>query len=307
MKKLINFLIIFLIIILCFFYHKQIASFIINYIIAPKQEVNYKANSYMLNNNFSYLQIDDNFIPHNKKDIMNIFYTRLNEGVDEFYFYCDDKYKYCLDDVKKLTNNEEILSEINNFVHPFNSYSKLSINFDHFGKVRVNIKRLYSEAEIKAINNKIDEIVKNYINDNMSVKDKIKIFHDHIINNSLYDSEKAEAITHGHPLPTTYESQKAYGPLLQGMAICSGYSDSMAIFLDRLGIPNYKISSSNHIWNLVFIDNAWYHIDLTWDDPVTSDHSNIIIYDFFLINTNTLQSIDLTQHNFDKNIYKEAN
>ena len=90
------------------------------------------------------------------------------------------------------------------------------------------------------------------------------------------------------------------------MGICGGYSDAMAIFLTRFGIENYKIASSNHVWNLVKVNENWYHLDLTWDDPVTSDGSDAIIDDFFLIDTYTLQNRDLTQHSFNRSIYQEA-
>ena len=80
----------------------------------------------------------------------------------------------------------------------------------------------------------------------------------------------------------------------------------MKLFLDRLHIPNYKISSENHIWNLVKLDNEWYHLDLTWDDPVTSTGEDVLEYDYFLITTDELEKLETDQHIFDKNIYTEA-
>ena len=307
MKSLFNFLVVASIVIFTFLYHEQITDFIINKIIAPKETVEYKANNYTAKNNYGYLQINDSFFPKTRQDIMNIFYTRLDQGVDEFYFYCEEEYPTCINDVKEITNNQSILSEINNFLHPYNSYNKLSIAFESFGKIKVNITKLYSNEEITIINQKVDEIINSYINDNMTTRDKIKAIHDYIINTTKYDSKKAEAIKNGNPLPTEYEAQKAYGPLIQGMAICGGYSDAMAIFLDKLGIANYKVASSNHVWNLVYINSNWYHLDLTWDDPVTADGTDTIIYDFFLINTASLHTLDLTQHQFNANVYQEAN
>ena len=80
----------------------------------------------------------------------------------------------------------------------------------------------------------------------------------------------------------------------------------MKIYLDRLGIPNYKISNNNHIWNLVYIDGKWLHLDLTWDDPVTSDGSNILLDRFFLITNSELQKLDSNGHKFDEKYYPEA-
>lgn len=58
------------------------------------------------------------------------------------------------------------------------------------------------------------------------------------------------------------------------------------------------------------MDEKWQHIDLTWDDPTTSNGKPILIHDFFLIDTSELERISNklknNQHVFDKNIYIEA-
>ena len=140
----------------------------------------------------------------------------------------------------------------------------------------------------------------------MSNYDKIKTIHDYIINNTVYDNIKGDFVLGKSNTDSIYKSHKAYGPLLQGYAICSGYSDAMAIFLNKMGIPNYKISSNNHVWNLVYLDNQWLHLDLTWDDPIVSTGENKITHNFFLIDDNALKEKNTEQHQYDTNIYKEA-
>jgi len=78
----------------------------------------------------------------------------------------------------------------------------------------------------------------------------------------------------------------------------------MAIFLNKMNIINYKISNDEHIWNLVYLDGNWYHLDLTWDDPISD--INVSRSTYFLITTETLEKINDKAHNFDKNIYSEA-
>ena len=70
------------------------------------------------------------------------------------------------------------------------------------------------------------------------------------------------------------------------------------LFLNRFNIPNIKIASKNHIWNLVYIEDNWYHLDLTWDDPLLEDGREIIDYSYFLITTEELYSKDDNQHYF---------
>ena len=133
----------------------------------------------------------------------------------------------------------------------------------------------------------------------MTNSEKIKQIHDYIINNTKYDTLKTENIN-----DSTYESNTAYGVLVQGYGICSGYADTMAIFLNKLGITNYKISNDSHIWNLVYINGVWTHLDTTWDDPISEFNENRDTY--FLISYDDLSKLNDKTHAFDKKIYKEA-
>ena len=73
-----------------------------------------------------------------------------------------------------------------------------------------------------------------------------------------------------------------------------------------MNIPNYRISSDTHIWNFVYLDNKWSHLDLTWDDP-SIDGKDIRLEDFFLISSSELEKKDQeNQHNYPKEIYIET-
>ena len=133
----------------------------------------------------------------------------------------------------------------------------------------------------------------------MTNEDKIKEAHNYIINNSKYDSDRSDNNI------VKYKSDTAYGTLLEGYSLCGGYTDAMELFLEDMNIKSYKISSENHVWNAVNLNNAWYHLDLTWDDPITTDGSDILEYNFFLITTSELDALEAEQHNYDKNVYKE--
>ena len=75
--------------------------------------------------------------------------------------------------------------------------------------------------------------------------------------------------------------------------------------LERLGIENFKIASDNHIWNAINLDGTWKHLDLTWDDPITTTGVNTITHDYYLISTKKLLTLDQTEHNFNQEIYTE--
>ena len=84
----------------------------------------------------------------------------------------------------------------------------------------------------------------------------------------------------------------------------AGKGVNVSKFLDKLNIINYKISNSEHIWNLVYLDGKWYHLDLTWDDPISDVNINRDTY--FLITTSELEELNDGTHKFDKSIYTEA-
>lgn len=285
----------------------SIIKFVLDNYAYKYANVTQNSNEYKKQLQISFVRETNNFFPKNRQDLLNIFYTSLNNGVDSFTYYCTSSYQNCLKESEKIASDNNLLSNINNFVHPYNSYSSLSFKLSNFGKVEVNVNKQYTDEEIKAINTKIDEISSLIIKDTMSPNDKIKAIHDFIIEHSSYDQEKANAIVDGKLTQTgNYKSETAYGVLLQGYGICSGFSDAMELFLSKVGIPSYKISSATHMWNLIYIDNKWLHLDLTWDNPVVNGNGKLMLHDFFLIPNSELSKLNTGHHTYDHNIYKEA-
>lgn len=256
-------------------------------------------NEYYRDYDFSYVQNTDNFIPECKQDLLNIYYTVINAGKNDFTFYCGKEYETCLDDLESIANDQESLSPINNFVHPYNGFKHIETEFDSTGKITIHINRSYTEQDILEIEAKLDSIEDTIIKEDNSLELNIRAAHDYIINNTIYDSSRRDYNDQ------TYKSDTAYGPLIQGYSICSGYTDAMQLMLERLGVENYKVASENHVWNAVKLNNQWQNIDLTWDDPILDIGLNIIIYDYYLIPTSELLALDQTEHNFNPDIYKE--
>ncbi len=79
----------------------------------------------------------------------------------------------------------------------------------------------------------------------------------------------------------------------------------MQLVLERLNVENYKITSQNHIWNAIKLNNIWYHLDLTWDDPIVENGASILSHNYYLISTHELLALDTTEHQFDQEIYSE--
>lgn len=306
MKKLLTTIVLLGIIYLLYTYRNPIIRFVmIHFVYHDSLEVQ-ESNTYMRQQDWLYVQKTDNFYPNDKQDILNLFYTALDGGWSEVTFYCEEKYLDCMNDVKTLTKDSTLLSNINNFVVSYNTYNRIYVDWNTFGRVNIRFERLYTEDQKRQIAEKVSELYQELITDSMSNREKIKTVHDYIINHTVYDQEHADKFKNNEDT-TVSTSNTAYGPLFTGKAVCGGYTDAMALFLDKMGIPNYKISSDTHIWNLVYIDGEWKHLDLTWDDPVVNNGSiHTLQHTFFLISTSELEKEDKTEHTFDKTIYLEA-
>lgn len=295
MKKTFSFIICLLISLIVLFNIDKIANKIASFLENDKKVYISSTNDYYKNYNFKFVEESIEYIPYSYQGILNIIFSTLNNGWDTFTFYCPDEYADCISDVNKISKDTTMLSNINNFVHPFNTYSKISIATNSSKEVTIKITKLYSEEDIKKINTGVDEIMTKIITNDMSDDDKLLKIHDYIVNNTRYDINKSNNA-----------SYTALGPLFNGTAVCSGYADLMAIFISKLGLKNFKVASNTHVWNAVLINGEWLHIDLTWDDPITKD-SNVdtLQHDFFLVNTKKLLEFDTKDHKFDSTIYQE--
>lgn len=275
-----------------------------------------KANSYAKNQNYKFVQKTNDFTPYSFQDILNIYYSTLDNGWHEFTFYCPNEYANCLNDIEKISRDELILTHLNNYVHPFNNFINIKSAIKN-NEITLTIEYIYNEEEISKINNMVNDLISRLPLQDKNDYEKIKIIHDYIINNVRYDTNYNRNENSGK----NNNSSKATGPLFYHLATCNGYTDLMAIFLTKLGFNNYKIattpdeisySSTGHVWNAVKIDNQWRHLDLTWDDPISNDGKDNLYHRYFLVTTAEMLEADkgnttIEEHNFNKLYYLEFN
>ena len=298
MKKLLYYLFLIGIVVFVYFNKEQVVKFALD-ILYPKETQNFDyRNNYYLKYKYKFVDELKDFKLENKKDLYNIYYTITNNGYNNFKFYCPDDYESCIDDIEELVFDQKTLSSINSFVHPYNSFQNIRTKYNSIGEINVELIKTYSNEDISKLNEKINEIATNVVKDEKNTKKIIKLIHDYIINNTKYDKDRADKNI------IKYKSNTAYGVLFED-GICGGYTDAMAIFLNYYDIPNFEIASENHIWNAVYIDGKWLHLDLTWDDPVLSSGEEVLSDTYFLITTEELKKLNDSQHNFNTNIYQE--
>ena len=120
-------------------------------------------------------------------------------------------------------------------------------------------------------------------NPNLTDVEKTLILHDRLALHCEYDNDTFESDYENMP----QSSYNAYGVLVLRDAVCMGYALAYDYLLEQVGIQSDHCSSDelNHAWNIVYINNTPYHVDVTWDDPVW-DVSGRVRHENFLRSTN---------------------
>lgn len=102
-----------------------------------------------------------------------------------------------------------------------------------------------------------------WIPDNATRFQIVQALHDYLVRNCVYDRSAVNEVIS--------PSRTAYGALANGKAVCQGYSLAYKLLLRRAGVPAIYVGSDSmqHAWNMVQMENnGWYHVDVTWDDPI---------------------------------------
>ena len=139
-------------------------------------------------------------------------------------------------------------------------------------QVEYNISYNESKEETEAVLTQVRNILEALKISTMDDYNKIKSIHDFIISNSSYDISAIHS--------------SAYDNLVGQTSVCQGYAVLTYLMMKEAGIDCRIITGSgkgiSHAWNIVKLNNQWYNIDCTWDDPVSSDGKQHLEYDYFL-------------------------
>lgn len=171
-----------------------------------------------------------------------------------------------------------------------NYYQQTNENGENFVEsVDFSMSYRQSKEDEKKVEDFVNKWVKDNIKDDMTELDKIKIIHDFIVKRNSYYTGEDDNLSEGYSI---------YSPasILFGKGgVCNVYATLFDKMSEKSGLNTYystgeiKENGQLHIRNMVQIEDDWYNIDLTWDDPVLTSNKKIIneedfvSYDYFLI------------------------
>ncbi len=119
--------------------------------------------------------------------------------------------------------------------------------------------------------------IKNLLADAKNDFEKMLLLHDYLIYTAEYDYDNYLNDT----IPAY--SYRSCGVLMYGKGVCQSYSYAYMYILSLEGIECHVTSSDEmgHAWNIVKLDGEYYHVDVTWDDPVR-DRVGRVNHKYFL-------------------------
>lgn len=275
----------------------------------------------------------------------NFYYEQLDEHTKIIY----DELNANLDKLKTGTYSADFGLTFNDLLHQENGSETLrnsfqlainAITFDNPDLFYLDVTKLFllTETTTRAFSKKHEVTIgpndQSYLSDSFPTEEyvneaidnieqikndlvaqcdgkitveQIKIVHDYLIDNTEYDASAGENI------------YNVYGTLVNKKSVCEGYARSFKYIMDELNIPciiacgigkNSSGAAESHAWNYVQVDEQWYAIDVTWDDPVVPEHlvgkavvSEEDRYQYYLKGANKF----FEDHFEDGNIVGEAN
>ena len=106
-----------------------------------------------------------------------------------------------------------------------------------------------------------------------STEQKAKAAHDLIAKKVQYDDNY---LTN----PENPFHQSAYSVFCDDHIVCAGYTKAFEMLMNGAGIDTIALLSTDHAWNMIKINDSWYHTDCTWDD-MDGYSGYEMIYNFF--------------------------
>lgn len=129
--------------------------------------------------------------------------------------------------------------------------------------------------------------------------DKLRYINNYIVDHCEYFSP---AVKSPASFPIAFTS---YGCLIEGQAVCEGYANSVQLLCEMMGIPCIKVPGSayggDHIWNAVYLDDKWWMLDVTFNDPI-GQQDNRDRWSYFLLDIDSFNQKGT--HIYDQDAYE---
>lgn len=238
-----------------------------------------------------------------------------SEIIEETYTAYEAAYKVYQNSLKNITSTDVYIDYTNTNVSDYLSLVDKQMNslsgyifrikgtyIKKPGIVKLTIECTRSAEESDKVST-IEKGAINIANQTRSkysdIKKQLAYINDLLVNLCCYDKESAADIENASDL-----AWSAYGCLINGKAVCGGYTNAFTVLCEKLGVPVYEVTGNSprgilHTWNKVYVDNAWRNVDVTSNDPTWNKEPSKLDIDrtskrFFLLSDAAMQNLGYT-------------
>ena len=177
--------------------------------------------------------------------------------------------------------------------YQYNTYT----NNDEVIGLEFEPKYSMTEEQKDVYQAKIDAVVNDWlsgISQSASDYDKALYVFETLIKNVDYDKD-------------SIENQNILSVFIYKSTVCQGYADAAWYLLEQLGIKSTIITGTanneSHAWNLVYLDDAYYYMDVTWGNSKyldsNNDTSGRINYAYFAMTTEEISQNHVITSSFE--------
>ena len=139
------------------------------------------------------------------------------------------------------------------------SYSSGSANTTCNIKYAITFTYYTTPEQEAELADRVDDLLDSFeFSESSSDFTKIQTIYDYVCRHVTYDNENLN--DDSYKLKFT-----AYAALINGTAVCQGYSSLIYRMAKQEGIDSRIIASTTHGWNIVRMDGLYYYLDATWD------------------------------------------
>ncbi|MBE6748811.1 MAG: hypothetical protein E7557_06230 [Ruminococcaceae bacterium] len=218
---------------------------------------------------------------------LNGFNEILLEAQQYSWEINDPKIVFTLDSSTKIPYNSQVFSALKTYISEESGV--VGVKVSSVRSLNSYITHIYveylSQAECEKLikEQKLLEIETNKLlagikgNSSLSDVEKALLIHDRL----------ALSCSYGYPADKNYSAHTAYSAIVLKKAVCQGYANAYQYLLGLVGIKSEYVSSKylDHGWNIVYINNIPYHVDVTWDDASGYTEEGKVYHKNFLRST----------------------
>jgi len=162
-------------------------------------------------------------------------------------------------------NNLELDDLVSNYLY-------LSADFE--------VGYLSTAAQEEAVDEAVEDLLTDLKLSGKSDYEKVRAVYDYMTENIVYDYAALED-------PNELTGYTAYGALVEGESVCQGYASLFYRMMKEAGVGVRVLSglafngeaTEGHAWNIVELDDKYYHADSTWDASLSQAGYD---YEYFL-------------------------